>query len=144
MGSVQFRGLTPYLYYEDAAAMLDWLSRVFGFEETSRYVDTNGVVREAEMLVGSTELWMSGQDPGYWERKGRGPEQLILVWVDDVDAQYEHIRAAGVEVEPPADQTYDVRTMTVADPEGYEWNFLKRLGTGYQPTEPDALREVRR
>ena len=66
------------------------------------------------------------------------------MWVDDVDAQYEHIRAAGVEVEPPADQTYDVRTMTVADPEGYEWNFLKRLGTGYQPTEPDALREVRR
>ena len=41
---VKFAGLTPYLHYEDAAAMLDWLARVFGFEEVTRYVDADGRV----------------------------------------------------------------------------------------------------
>ena len=58
---VEFRGLLPYLYYEDAGAMLDWLSRVFGFEERGRYVDKDGIVRQAEMLVGENELWFSGR-----------------------------------------------------------------------------------
>ena len=30
---VSFEGVLPYVKYEDAGAMLDWLSRVFGFEE---------------------------------------------------------------------------------------------------------------
>jgi uncharacterized glyoxalase superfamily protein PhnB len=33
MSTVNFRGITPYLHYEDAAASLEWLARVFGFEE---------------------------------------------------------------------------------------------------------------
>ena len=30
MGTVKFGGITPYLHYEDAAASLEWLARVFG------------------------------------------------------------------------------------------------------------------
>ena len=144
--TVAFKGVTPYLYYEDAGAMLDWLSRVFGFQERSRFVDNDGVVRQAEMLVGDNELWFSGQGPGYWEGKGRRPDQLTIVWVDDVDAHYERARAAGVEAEPPKDQTYDVRSYHVTDPEGYQWGFMNRLGTGYVqtiPTEKGGLEEVR-
>src|SRR5262249_1181663 len=74
MTTVKFGGITPYMHYEDAAAILDWLARVFGFRETSRYVDGDGRVREAGMLVGDSQLWISGRDPGYWEGKGRGPE----------------------------------------------------------------------
>ena len=60
-----FLGITPYIYYEDAGAMLDWLSRVFGFEEIARYVDQEGIVREAEMHVGDQEIWLSG---GGWSK----------------------------------------------------------------------------
>jgi uncharacterized glyoxalase superfamily protein PhnB len=140
--SVKFRGLTPYLHYEDAGAILDWLARVFGFEERARYVDADGIVREAEMLVGDTEIWMAGHDPGYWQQKGGGPDQLTMVWVDDVDAHYARVRAAGVETDPPEDKTYGVRTYGVSDPEGYQWGFMQRLDRGFEATE-GGVREVR-
>jgi uncharacterized glyoxalase superfamily protein PhnB len=142
---VQFRGLLPYLYYEDAGAMLDWLSRVFGFEERGRYIDKDGIVRQAEMLVGENELWFSGHGPGFWEAKGGRPDTWIGVWVDDVDAMYERVAAAGVESDPPEDKDYDVRSYSVKDPEGVSWGFMKRLGTGYVqkiPTEEGGLEEV--
>jgi uncharacterized glyoxalase superfamily protein PhnB len=142
---MRFEGVTPYLVYEDAGSMLDWLSRVFGFQERSRFVDQDGVVRQAEMLVGSTELWFSGHGPGYWEKQGSRPQQYILVWVDDVDEMYRRVKDAGVEADPPKDETYDVRTMHVGDPEGYRWGFMRRLGTGYiqtVPLEEGGLSEV--
>jgi uncharacterized glyoxalase superfamily protein PhnB len=143
--TVTFEGMVPSIQYEDAGAMLDWLSRVFGFTERSRYVDRDGVVRQAEMRVGAVDLWLSGHGPGYWEQRGRRPEEWIGVWVDDVDAQYERVRAAGAEPPPPADQDYDVRSFNVRDPEGYLWGFMRRLGTGYIqriPTEEGGLEEI--
>jgi len=143
---MKFQGLTPYLQYEDAGAMLDWLSRVFGFQERSRFVDVDGIVRQAEMVVGEMELWFGGRGAGYWEELGRRPDQYIMVWVDDVEAMFQRVTDAGVVVDPPKDQTYDVRTLAVEDPEGYHWNFLRRLGTGYIQTvalEDGGLQEVR-
>jgi uncharacterized glyoxalase superfamily protein PhnB len=143
---VKFQGITPYLEYEDAGAALDWLSRVFGFQERSRFVDKDGVVQQAEMLVGETELWFGGRGVGYWEQKGKRPDQYIVVWVDDVDAMYRRVKDAGVEAEPPKDQSYDVRSLSVQDPEGYNWGFMRRLGTGFietTPMEEGGLREIR-
>ena len=80
--------VSPYLYYEDAAAALDWLARAFGFEELVRYVDADGVVHEAEMAAGETTIMLNGASPGYWrERGGGGPAgSALVVYVDDVDA----------------------------------------------------------
>jgi uncharacterized glyoxalase superfamily protein PhnB len=142
MTTARFTGITPYLHYEDAGGMADWLTRVFGFEERARYVDHEGTARQVEMLVGGTELWMSGHGPGYWTERGGGPDQLILVWVDDVDAHHTRVRAAGIGADDPEDKTYDVRTYTVTDPEGYRWDFLARIGTGYQKTSDGGLTEV--
>ena len=47
------RDLLPL--HADAGAGLDWLA-VFGFEETARYVDDDGVVHESEMRVGPTTI----------------------------------------------------------------------------------------
>jgi uncharacterized glyoxalase superfamily protein PhnB len=131
-----FTGVTPYLHYEDGASMIDWLSRVLGFQERSRFVDKDGRVAEAEMTIGDNKLWFAGHGPDYWAQKGRGPEQLTLVWVDDVDAHHAKVHAAGVEAERPQDQTYGVRSYSVTDPEGYTWGFMTSLDTGYVPTKP--------
>ncbi len=141
----EFQGLVPYLFYEDAGAALDWLSRVFGFEERARYIDKDGTVRQAEMLVGDHELWFSGHGPGFWEEKGGRPDTWIGVWVDDVDAMYERVKAAGIESAPPEDKDYDVRSYSVTDPEGVSWGFMKRLGKPYVqriPTDEGGLEEV--
>ena len=140
-----FHGLLPCLDYEDAGTMLDWLSSTFGFAERARYVDADGIVRQAEMRVGDQELWLSGRGAGYWADRGAPPDLWIGVWVDDVDAHYDRVRAAGLEAEAPIDRDYDVRSFNVFDPEGYHWGFLKRLGVPYvqtTPIEDGGLREI--
>ncbi len=73
---VEFTGITPCLRYEDAGAMLEPLARVFGFEERARFVDRDGVVRQAEMYVGANELFLAGHGPGHREKLGRHPDFL--------------------------------------------------------------------
>jgi uncharacterized glyoxalase superfamily protein PhnB len=122
------RGLVPYLFYEDAAAMLDWYARVFGWAETGRWLGPDGRVRNAEMRVGDTELWLDGGGARYRDQNGDRADQWVGVWVDDVDAVYERVRGAGVAVDPPEDKRFGVRMLTVTDPEGYRWGFMRRLG----------------
>src|SRR5262249_57350317 len=66
MSAVKFQGITPYLHYEDAAASLDWLARVLGFDEISRYVDDGGRGREDENRVGARTIRLSGRDCCHW------------------------------------------------------------------------------
>jgi len=138
MSETNFRGLLPYLNYEDVGPAMDWLSEKFGFVERSRYIDADGVVQQAEMRVGDMELWIGCRPKSYWAERGGKRDTWIGVWVDDVDALYERVRAAGVECEEPVDRDYDVRSFNVFDPEGVHWGFLKRLGTGYVQTIPTA------
>jgi uncharacterized glyoxalase superfamily protein PhnB len=141
-----FSGITPYLYYDDAGAMMEWLARVFAFEQMPRYVDKNGRVREGGVRAGAAEIWFTGAEkPGYWQARGRGDLRLTLIWVEDVDAHHAHVVAQGVTADPPKDQTYGVRSYTVTDPEGYKWSFMQRLGTPYRQTkslEEGGLKEV--
>jgi uncharacterized glyoxalase superfamily protein PhnB len=124
-GKVEFAGITPYLHYDDVAAMIEWLTRVFGFTEKGRWVDAQGTVRNAELCVGNTEVWLDG-DPQWWKQKGRRPEEWIGVWVDDVDAMFARVKAAGVALEAPENKFYAIRVFQVTDPEGYTWGFMQR------------------
>jgi uncharacterized glyoxalase superfamily protein PhnB len=121
------RGLVPYLFYEDAAAMLDWYRRVFGWVELGRWSGPDGRLRNAEMRVGDTELWLDGGGARYQDVDGSRASQWIGVWVDDVDAMYTRITSVGVAVEPPEDRQFGIRMLTVTDPEGYRWGFMRRL-----------------
>ncbi len=44
--------LLPYLFYENPAAAIDWLSNAFGFTERFRLSMPNGVVAHAELELG--------------------------------------------------------------------------------------------
>src|SRR6266540_2822002 len=105
---IAFHGVTPYLHYDNATAMIEWLTRVFGFTERGRWLDAQRNVCNAELYAGDTEIWLDG-DPEWWKQKGRRPEEWLGVWVDDVDAMYERVKAAGVSVEPPQSRFFGVR-----------------------------------
>ena len=121
--SEQYSGVVPYLFYDDAEAAMAWYSRVFGFEETGRWTDNEGRVQNAEMRVGSTELWLDGSG----RRKDDDERPVwIGVWVDDVDAVYERVTAAGVSCEPPVDREFGVRMLNVPDGMGHLWGFIRR------------------
>jgi predicted enzyme related to lactoylglutathione lyase len=135
----RFLGLTPYLRCADAGAALDWLSRVLGLEEIARWVDADGVVREAEVRAGDQQIWLAGVGPA--QRAGsEAPGQLTLVWVADVDREYERVRAAGVSAAAPVSKPYGVRSFTLTDPEGYRWELMQAL----PGVVPDRLGELRR
>ena len=118
------QGVSPYLFYADAGAALDWLARVFGFVEEVRYVDDGGAVRESEMRIGATTIQLCGHEP----EAGRGEGLLLIVHVDDVDAQHARIVAAGVDAPAPVQKPYGARTFTVTDPWGYHWDFWQASG----------------
>jgi uncharacterized glyoxalase superfamily protein PhnB len=123
--TITFGGLTPYLFYDDAAEMLEWYSRVFGWVEIERW-EKDGKVENAEMRIGDSELWLDGGGAAKLERGGVAHPVWVGVWVDDVDAMYDRVRAAGVEAEPPELKPYGVRMLTVPDPSGYSWGFMTR------------------
>ena len=98
------------------------------------------MVRQAEIYVGDTEVWLSSDGKGY-----KGPDQYIVVWVSDVDAQYMRVIEAGGKAGKPTDQSWGVRNFYITDPGGYHWGFHKRLASGYQQVksvEEGGLREV--
>jgi len=121
--------ITPYLFYEDAGAALDFLSRAFGFEETMHSAMPDGRVAHAEMRLGDGALFLGAPDGGY-----RGPRSLgantccLYVYVDDVDTHCGRAREAGAEVvDEPADQEYGDRRYHARDPEGHDWYFAHPL-----------------
>jgi len=131
-------GATPCVDYDDAGAMADWLSRVFGFVERARYIDGQRRVRQVEMYVGETEFWFSGRGA----RKG----QWVVVWVDDVEAQFRRVTAAGIVAEPPTGADLDMHQFHCKDPGGCGWTFARRTGRPYvqqTPTEQGGWEEVR-
>ncbi|SFB47431.1 Uncharacterized conserved protein PhnB, glyoxalase superfamily [Amycolatopsis marina] len=144
----RYLGLAPYLYYADANAAVEWLTRVFGFTEKVRYVDSAGAIFQATLLAGTAEIQLTGVGSDYWDAKGvDGPVgQLNVIYVDDVDAQYERVCAAlgeHAEVSQPQDQPYGARLFTVQDCGGNNWAFWQwisdtvDLPTGWQEVRPD-------
>ena len=120
-------GLVPYLHYDDVPSMLECLSNALGFVEMQRWPDQEGVVRNAEMVIGDTEVWLDGS-PGWWDARGGKPDTWIGVWVEHVDTMFGRAKAAGAEAKTvPEDKPYGVRTFSVEDPGGYTWGFMRRI-----------------
>ena len=57
--------IAPYLYYENVAAALDWLSKVFGFTETVRMPGKDGTIGHAEMKLEDGLIMMGCPGPEY-------------------------------------------------------------------------------
>jgi uncharacterized glyoxalase superfamily protein PhnB len=108
---------------------MDWYARVFGFEDIGRWENDAGGVQNGEMRVGNAEVWLDGGGRQLFSREGDDRPQWIGVWVDDVDAMYERIKTAGAEAEPPVTREFGVQMLTVPDPFGYLWGFMRRVGS---------------
>jgi PhnB protein len=97
--------IVPYLFYEDAASALAWLTEAFGFVEHLRYTEGDGSVTHAEMRVSDGVIMLG--DPGESYESPRHHDQLhssLVVYVDGVDDHYARANDAGAEViSEPAD-----------------------------------------
>ena len=84
------------------------------------------MVRNVELTVGDSEVWLDGPVPD-WSDKTGGLGSWVGVLVDNVDAVHQRIAAAGVDLDPPRTRGHGVREITVTDPEGHAWGFVQRL-----------------
>ena len=121
--------ITPYLYYEDVDAALDWLARAFGFQEFDRVRGGDGKTMHAAMKHGDAVIMMGYPGPDYKNPKNLGQAtQSLYVNVDDVDKHFERAKAAGAKIlEEPEDQFYGDRRYGAEDPEGHQWYFATHV-----------------
>jgi uncharacterized glyoxalase superfamily protein PhnB len=127
----------PTFRYRDAAAMIDWLGRAFGFTVHARHGEGDRV-DHAELALGSSIVMLgSVRDDDYGRLAGApGPRNGTCIYVatDDVDALHARARAAGATIEePPTDRGYGSREFLCRDPEGLLWCF-----GAYWPRTSDA------
>src|SRR5215468_3077289 len=104
-GGMHYPTVSPYLFYEDLPAALEFLAEAFGFTERMRDTRPDGTVGHCEMACGDSVL-MFGSPPGFENPAHTGHVSVgIYVHVDDVDAHYTRAVAGGAQAQSePVDQ----------------------------------------
>jgi uncharacterized glyoxalase superfamily protein PhnB len=130
----------PMISYEDVGAAIDWLADAFGFRESGqRFTDADGRVTHAEFSLDGATVFLGWPGPDYRSprRHAEDCEQAarwlatpwvidgVCVEVGDVDAHYDHARAAGATIlREPEDLPFG-RLYSAADLEGHRWMFMQ-------------------
>jgi catechol 2,3-dioxygenase-like lactoylglutathione lyase family enzyme len=87
----------------------------------------------ATLRAGSLRL-MLAQVPLAMARRGRGVH--LFLTVEDVDEFYDFVRAGGIKIEPPSDEGWGGRFVTLEDPDHYRLFFVTWHDTGARPGGP--------
>ena len=122
--------ITTYLYYEDVAAALKFLSKAFGFRKYGPQAKRpDGTLSHAAMKLGDDLIMMGCPGPQYKSPKRLGQAtHCLYINVDDVDQHFERAKKAGAEIlEEPKDEAYGHRRYGAADPEGQQWYFAHEI-----------------
>jgi uncharacterized glyoxalase superfamily protein PhnB len=136
--------MSAAVFYDDAAAAIDWLCRAFGFEVRVRVEGEGGRIEHSEVVFGEAVI-MVGEGGG--DRPGQermvsprstsgGNTQLLGFYVDDVDAHCARARAAGaqifreLETNDYGEEYFSDRSYGAFDPEGHMWFFMQRVREG--------------
>jgi uncharacterized glyoxalase superfamily protein PhnB len=133
----------PMLSYEDAAAAIDFLTRAFGFRERVRLEGEDGRIGHAELVLGDALIMLANPHPGYVSPRRLREESDaarrsydvpwvidgVLVYVDDVDANFARARDAGATIlsEPMDVPPAGIRHYRAEDPEGHRWMIASPL-----------------
>jgi len=131
------------VFYQDAAAAIDWLCDAFGFQVRIKVEGEGGRIEHSELTYGEGLVMIAQEDAAAqrtWKRSMRSPRSLegantqsIMFYADDADAHCKHARARGARIvhEP---ETHDYgeeywadRSYGALDPEGHYWSITQRV-----------------
>lgn len=125
--------IIPCLRYRDAPAAIEWLCSIFGFEKHLVVPGENNTVIHAQLSFGNGMLMLGSTDRIDSEYSklitqpddiGGAQTQTIYVVVEDADAVYDRVRAAGMEIVMEIkDEDYGGRGFTCRDLERHVWSF---------------------
>ncbi|MCA9322637.1 MAG: VOC family protein [Planctomycetes bacterium] len=132
--------ISSAIFYDDAAAAIDWLVEVFGFSVRLRCEDESGKIEHSELEFhgGLVMVATAGErpTPGNYRSPralGGANSQSLCVQVDDVEGHCAHARSAGATIlSEPKTQDYGEeywadRSYLAEDLEGHLWWFVQRV-----------------
>lgn len=121
--------ITPYLYYENVGAALQWLSKAFGFKRFGDQKKSGGELVHAAMKLGDGIIMMGAPGKKYRNPRRLGANtQSLYVMVDDADKHFARAKKSGGKIlEEPTDTEYGHRRYGMEDPEGHQWYFAHEL-----------------
>ena len=113
---MQIESVSPIFSVDDLAASLDFYLQMLGFELAWSWGDPPDI---ASVCRNDVEIMLSQRS----ETSAPGPAQIYLS-VSAIDAWYEALKSAGVDVRVPiGDRPYGMRDFRIADPSGNEISF---------------------
>jgi uncharacterized glyoxalase superfamily protein PhnB len=123
--------ISPYLYYENVGAAIDWLGKVFGLEKRLVMPGPGGTVMHAELETGAGLVMLGKADAAHGSRSPRAVgavTQSLYVYVPDVDAHFARARGAGATIlSEPAEMFWGDKMYAAADLEGHRWSFAQHV-----------------
>ncbi|HKN32096.1 MAG TPA: VOC family protein [Terriglobales bacterium] len=133
-----YHTITPYLVAQDAPALIDFMKKTFGAEQSFQAIGSAGGIH-AEVRLGDSMLMVGGGGPGLsW--RGESMVTGLHVYVQDTNAVYQRaLEAGGVSIDKPTDHDYGERGASVKDQAGNHWYIATAKGKKYIP---EGLRNV--
>ncbi|MGH9481871.1 MAG: VOC family protein [Terriglobales bacterium] len=135
--------LSSAIYYDDAAAAIEWLCGAFGFEVRIKVEGKDGRIEHSELVYGEAVVMVaqSGKradrqnfPPGASPRGlGGANTQSQMLYVDNADEHCARARAAGATIlqQPKVSdfgpEYWADRNYAALDPEGHLWWFCQRV-----------------
>ncbi|HEX5171454.1 MAG TPA: VOC family protein [Cyclobacteriaceae bacterium] len=130
----------PMLSYEDGTAAMDWLCRVFGFEQKERMLDDRGKLIHGEIILGDGIIMLASPSPDYQspKRHRRNCESTrkfyevpwiingVLVYVEDLISHYEKAKQEGAVILSEPEDDFPGLRYRAEDLEGQRWMFMER------------------
>jgi len=115
---------------KDAGALLEFVKKAFGADETHKMASPDGTVRPAEVRIRDCVL-MIGQS-------ATPHPNMLYTYVPDVDAAYRRAMAApgaAKLLREPTDEFYGDRSAGLEDSQGNQW----WLATHIEDVSPEEL-----
>jgi uncharacterized glyoxalase superfamily protein PhnB len=132
--------ISSAIYYDDAAAAIDWLCSAFGFEVLVKIESEGGRIEHSELTYGEGLIMIGQAGSEHKPSFRKSPRSLdgantqnMMVFVDDADTHCEHARASGatIAIEPATtdygEDWWTDRGYECEDLEGHHWWFVQRL-----------------
>jgi len=121
-----FHSITPYIFSDDAATLIEFLKKALYAEQLGLTVDDKGVIRNCVLRMGNTNFMISQAHDDFM-----GMRTALYLYVDDPDAVYQNaVDHGATEVFAPKDMDYGDRQGGIKDVSGNYWWISKHLGKG--------------
>jgi uncharacterized glyoxalase superfamily protein PhnB len=132
--------IIPMLTYEDGITAMEWLCRVFGFREKTKWLDHEGKLSHGEITIGEGMIMLANgsrdyESPLNHRRNCTASAKWysvpyiingVLVYVDNVQEHFENARKLGAVILSDLEFGGPGTRYRAEDLEGQRWMFMQK------------------